>query len=153
MAVCDFTAAGPMVLSGMYEALLDARILNFITPRSKCNLLTAEQNAQLLLLVLVGNLDIIPAWEHSREQVWSLLRDLRDPPEVASQTQANSSRLNGTRLATGGGYVPALAIKAKLASIINSQTTFGSTIGDPIFFFVAGFVYTVVESQTAYGEG
>ncbi|PVH82388.1 hypothetical protein DL98DRAFT_653147 [Cadophora sp. DSE1049] len=60
-----FSIAGPMLVSGIYEALLDNRILNYLESWVQTNALTIQERAHLLFVVLLGNLDFAPAWDHS----------------------------------------------------------------------------------------
>jgi hypothetical protein len=63
--------AGPMLLSGILEVLLDSRVLEYL---GKGRNLSPRKKAHLLLLILIGNLDEDPAWKHSKNFV-SLLDD------------------------------------------------------------------------------
>lgn len=57
LSIC-WALSGPMVLSGLYEALLDNRIVEFVRTRTKCGNLTVDMRCRLLMLVLIGNLDL-----------------------------------------------------------------------------------------------
>lgn len=57
LGVC-FAAAGPMIVSGVYEAFLDNEILSVLKASLRTGSLTTEMRARLLLVVLVGNFDI-----------------------------------------------------------------------------------------------
>jgi len=70
LCVC-FALAGPMLLSGVYETWIDMRLLRYLwteiifdpkldDQHRKRPVLTMQLRAQLLLLVVVGNIDIIP---------------------------------------------------------------------------------------------
>jgi hypothetical protein len=61
--------AGPMLLSGIYEAILDVRILAFVRSRISGNRMTVRSRAHLLLVALVGNLDLNPAWADASSAV------------------------------------------------------------------------------------
>jgi hypothetical protein len=52
LALC-FAFAGPMILSGVFEAFLDSRILAFVGKKG----LSKTMSTRLLYLILVGNLD------------------------------------------------------------------------------------------------
>jgi hypothetical protein len=54
LALC-FAFSGPMILSGVFEAFLDGRILNFVGSEGKG--LSKVMSTRLLYIILVGNLD------------------------------------------------------------------------------------------------
>lgn len=55
LALC-FAFSGPMILSGVFEAFLDSRILDFVGHKGKKNL-SKVMSTRLLYIILVGNLD------------------------------------------------------------------------------------------------
>jgi hypothetical protein len=55
LALC-FAFSGPMILSGVFEAFLDSRILHYVSGDGK-NDLNKTMNTRLLYIILVGNLD------------------------------------------------------------------------------------------------
>jgi hypothetical protein len=57
LCIC-FAAAGPMILSGIYEAFLDSRILSVLQKSLDSGSLTMQMRARLLLTILVGNFDM-----------------------------------------------------------------------------------------------
>ena len=73
------TMAGPMLLSGIYEAVLDIRTLTFVRNRSRWNAMTVRSRAHLLLAALLGNLDLIPAWHDATAAVSCLPNDAPAP--------------------------------------------------------------------------
>lgn len=57
LSLC-FAFAGPMIISGLYEALLDSRMLEFVQEKVKnCNL-TLDMRCRILMVILIGNLDL-----------------------------------------------------------------------------------------------
>ena len=66
LCIC-FAAAGPMILSGVYEAFLDSRILAVLQRSITCNSFTADMRAKLLLMILVGNFDMKDAGRLSKD--------------------------------------------------------------------------------------
>lgn len=68
LALC-FAFAAPMILSGIYEAFLDHRILKFLDEEGKK--LPVEMRAKLLYIILVGNLDL--AGHESKSKIRSSL--------------------------------------------------------------------------------
>lgn len=55
-----FAFASPMILSGVYEAYLDQKIISFLTEKTNNLRLTLDMRARLLFVILVGNLDLDP---------------------------------------------------------------------------------------------
>jgi hypothetical protein len=53
-----FAFAGPMILSGLYEALLDNRILEFLRVKITNNRLSLDMRCRCLMIILIGNLDL-----------------------------------------------------------------------------------------------
>jgi hypothetical protein len=64
-----FAMAGPLLVSGIYEAILDLRTLNFLEAQIVAGSLTIQQRAHILFVILIGNLDQTPAWDHSKALV------------------------------------------------------------------------------------
>jgi hypothetical protein len=59
LCVC-FAFAGPMILSGFYEAYLDQKVISFLNEKTANLRLTLDMRARLLFVILVGNLDLDP---------------------------------------------------------------------------------------------
>ncbi|CAG8954330.1 hypothetical protein HYFRA_00005953 [Hymenoscyphus fraxineus] len=59
LATC-FAFASPMILSGIYEAYLDQKVISFLTEKTANLRLTLDMRARLLFVILVGNLDLDP---------------------------------------------------------------------------------------------
>lgn len=57
LSVC-FALAGPMILSGLYEALLDSRLIDYVREKGDNGRLTLDMKCRLLMMVLIGNLDL-----------------------------------------------------------------------------------------------
>lgn len=57
LSIC-WALSGPMIMSGLYEALLDNRVIDFVEKNKKHRNLTLDMRCRLLMLVLIGNLDL-----------------------------------------------------------------------------------------------
>lgn len=57
LSIC-WALSGPMIMSGLYEALLDNRVIDFVQDKKKNGRLTLDMRCRLLMLVLIGNLDL-----------------------------------------------------------------------------------------------
>ncbi|KAH8592062.1 hypothetical protein B0O99DRAFT_690120 [Bisporella sp. PMI_857] len=102
-----FTMSGPMVISGFYEAMLDKKILSFLNRRVRINSMSVRERAHLLFVVLLGNLDVNPAWDDCLGVIASLstesprrkssgagavsLFSIKQATRVAGETQTRSS--------------------------------------------------------------
>jgi hypothetical protein len=138
-----FALAGPILVSGVYEASLDKRILEYTQEKIRNKLLTIDQRARLLYTILVGNLDItkVPKGESEDNTVLShidsLLQDLRHV--VSDDTEDTTSHRPRAIAAT----------KTRLRTMLATQYSFGVTVGGPVIFFCGSFVYTVRVSHRA----
>lgn len=119
--------AGPMILSGVEEVYLDYISVRTLATshRSRHHQLTSEQRLSILVAVLCGNFD------GDSQMVTDL--------QTSLSTFANAATLE-TR-------------KAQLESIMNGQANFGSVVGIPAVFFLAGLLYNAyqIADQTATG--
>lgn len=57
LSIC-WGLSAPMILSGLYEAMLDSRVVDFVREKMKSRNLTLDMRCRLLMLVLIGNLDL-----------------------------------------------------------------------------------------------
>jgi hypothetical protein len=78
-----FALAGPLLLSGLYEAWIDKRVLDFVSEKIENRYLELPVRARILLTVLVGNLDLDFAWAPTMD--------------VASQLESPSSIVASSR--------------------------------------------------------
>lgn len=69
--VTIFAHAGPILLSAIYEAVLDSRLLEYLDEKMRNNLLSTAQRAHLLLVILVGNLDMMHDPSGQDDTAWS----------------------------------------------------------------------------------
>jgi hypothetical protein len=170
------TLAGPMIVSGLYEAMLDMRILRYLDERIKVNSMSVRERAHLLLVVLLGNLDMHSAWSDSERLVAPLHNQsfrrkstgiLTNGQPPISPTTTNGLRTLSSNTTTNGvraGSLPSLmttqppsddvvnSIKGRLRGMMESQTGFGTAVGAAIVFYSAAFIYAVVEAKSLYGS-
>ncbi|KAH8885119.1 hypothetical protein GQ53DRAFT_729449 [Thozetella sp. PMI_491] len=57
LCIC-FAFSGPMIICGLYEAMLDNRLLEFLRVKIQNQRLTLDMRCRLLMIVLIGNLDL-----------------------------------------------------------------------------------------------
>jgi hypothetical protein len=164
--------AGPMMLSGCLEILLNARILSYLETDAEIDGVSVRQRAQLLLVILVGNLDQEPAWTSCENLVHRLplshpkapknllgLPATVDPALLSknrasvkkslSTTSSIKARQTAVPVDTSGLNI----VKTKLASILESQPRFGSSVGIAVIFYTTSFFYSIEQIKDNYGDG
>ena len=65
----SIVVAGPMLVSGALELLLDRRLLGFLESEESETCLDSQSRAHLLMLILNGTLDLDPAWNDTKKAV------------------------------------------------------------------------------------
>ncbi len=177
--ILALTLSGPMILSAIYEALLDARLLRYLQVRIGINGLTVKQRAHLLVVTLFGSLDQDPAWNDCQR----FLRDLPDdnlrqrfssiaprdgtlPPHTPVNPASSMSEIQRPEVSLSNSperfrmvadYATSTKphihlVKIKLKSALETQMGFGSAAGAAIVFYVGNFACTLIELQGAYGD-
>jgi len=162
--VACIVMAGPMLLAGIFEAVLDARIMNYLRSSSH---LSPRRKAHLLLIVLIGNLDEHPAWEHSKRVLSSLedgidgsekevIQDV-DPaeePKEALKDEPSEASPGKLKFPEQGRHSPVAfrIVKRQLTSLLESQTAFGTAVGIGVFFFASSFFYSITEIKNNFGD-
>ncbi|KAI1775654.1 hypothetical protein F4818DRAFT_414547 [Hypoxylon cercidicola] len=170
LAIC-VAFAGPMLMSAIYEYALDRKVLEFLAPpNGKPPEITLRLRAQLLLAVVIGNVrmaipeddDIQGAGRHDSAYSGDLER--KTPKlgrgHIMSRLVHNSvwkkvmvlvDEYEASR-AIGRQPQEVVSLPTKLKALLNSQASFGSTVGAPVLFFIGGFVYTVLDSGNNLGD-
>ncbi|KAI0135030.1 hypothetical protein F4814DRAFT_443858 [Daldinia grandis] len=168
LGIC-FAFAGPMLLSAVYEYTLDRKILEFMAPTNgKPPPMSMRLRAQLLLSIVVGNIRMATLerdeLEVDNRHNGTSFSDLEAIPPF---TKRRTSKLvhnsvwkrvmvmvnEYEALKLGGGHRGEIvSLPTKLKALLNSQASFGSTVGAPVLFFVGGFVYTVLDADNNLGD-
>ena len=144
-----FALSGPILVSGVYEAFLDNILLEYVQNNIDTGGLNTTIRARILYTILVGNLDInaVPDGEDPSSSAWnhinaddtnsnhpkndSLLRELRAPNDVSPDADRTKTRLR---------------------TMLASQYSFGVTVGAPVIFFCASFIYSLIENYSNLGD-
>ena len=129
-----FAMAGPILTSGIYEALLDNRILRYLQETKR---LSIAQRCQLMYVVLVGNLDML-AFPHASDEHDTPWNHISGPAGLLHDLEVDKNRKVNT--------------KTWLLSMLNDQDEFGPTVGAPVVFYCGGFVYTFIDNYSNLGD-
>ena len=120
--ICIMTFAGPMAFSGVQEMLLDFRVVKFLERNPKT---PARETLETIVALLCGNYD----------------QDPDDP----------TSRINSSLIPSQPTETSLQGATTRLVTILNSQTSFGATIGIPAVFFLGGFWYNASQGNPPRG--
>ncbi|XXG95007.1 hypothetical protein Hte_001267 [Hypoxylon texense] len=171
LATC-FAFAGPMLMSAIYEYALDRRVLEFLAPPGGAPPdVTHRLRAQLLIAVVVGNVRMATPEEDGdpsagRHGSGAVSGDPERKPAVPVRRRRMSRLVHNSvwkkimvlvdeyeaSSAVGSQPEEVVSLPTKLKALLNSQASFGSTVGAPVLFFVGGFVYTVLDSDNNLGD-
>lgn len=132
-----FALAGPLLLSGLYEAWQDKRVVDCVHEKIDNEHLPLPLRARILLAILVGNLDQDTAWEPAMSVAVSL-EHFASPPGDNKASEEELRRLQD--------------VQARLRSMLACQYSFGSTIGAPIVFYIGSFIYAIIETKYQLGN-
>ena len=142
-----FALSGPILVSGVYEAWIDARILAFLQEKINNRRLTIAQRSRLLYTVLVGNLDMltVPEGEYLDNTPLRHVIGLLEKLDLSELEHLNVEKRRGTLKAIK-------RTKTRLRTMLAAQYSFGVTVGAPIIFFCGSFAYTLVDNYSFLGD-
>ncbi|KAH0541551.1 hypothetical protein FGG08_003963 [Glutinoglossum americanum] len=153
LSIC-FALAGPMLLSGIYEAFIDSRILSYLYEKCENGNLTVDMRARILYLVLAGNLDLetVPQGETPDSAAWNHVQGLTNGLQIYPDTRQHP--LNGEKAfnITVNQQDLIETTKTRLRTMLACQYSFGSTVGAPVVFFAGAFIYTLVDTLSHLGD-
>jgi hypothetical protein len=121
-----FVFAGPMIMSGLHEALIDYRVINHLDEHG----LNPREKAKILVAVLAGNLDVT----------------IGDPEELSSDVYESS--IVNDRLSCSIDE----KTQPRLIALMASQMSFGATIGAPVLFYLGAFIYSLIDIDGMLGN-
>ncbi len=139
--------AGPMLFSGLYEALLDYRIIVYFNDCSRVHHqgLSIAQRVALLRVIVVGNLGL-----EIRGLKGIIKKAITE--ELETQNMKDLRSVIRNELSTKAGAT-ADATRIRLLSILSSQPSFGFTVEASVLFYIGGFIYSCVELFKKFGDG
>ena len=137
-----FAVAGPLLLSGLYEAWIDKRVVDYMSRKNNIDDLPLALRSRILIAVLVGNLDLDGAWMSAM--------DIAEPLETrAANGDPAPLRLQIQELEATDAISN---IQKRISSMLACQYSFGSTIGAPVVFYIGSFIYAVLEIRAQLGD-
>lgn len=142
LSIC-FAFAGPMLLSAVYEFVLDRKVLEFLDPSqektSKGNRIVSKRlKAQLLLSVVIGNVRLSTVRGSSTlptvRNIWSdddpeILRKRSTSASIETLADNTWSRVMAILDESdhGDGSVGKVSLSTKLKAILNSQARYATS--------------------------
>ncbi len=155
-----FAAAGPILVGGITELVLDVAVLRHMEESPDDNSsnsnnrkriddekpLTADERVELTVVVLCGNLD--DSVGSPREKITVLLKEQQQQPQ--QQQPAREGSVPDNAAPNTPATTP--ATQARLAALLRAQGTFGSLVGAPVLFFVGSFVVALTGLSEHIGD-
>ena len=144
-----FALSGPILVSGIYEAYIDGRMLAYLQEKVRNKRLSTSQRSRLLYTILVGNLDMLnfPQGEDPEDNplnhVESLVSKLDRSVIDYKYPQKEKVWFRTRAIAK---------TKTRLRTMLAAQYSFGVTVGAPIIFFCGSFAYTLVDNYSNLGD-
>lgn len=127
------SGAGPMLIGGLHEAVLDSRLIGYMrSQRQSGGGLNTQDKIKLLTALVSGN----------------LMLDIGDPQETLAGKLSMAE--NHDRPTTEDERLE--MIKTRLLCMMSSQLSFGSAVGAPVVFYLGQFVYTILDLLGKRGD-
>lgn len=144
-----FALSGPILVSGVYEAFLDNILLEYVQNNIDTGGLNTGTRARILYTILVGNLDMnaVSDGEDPGNSAWNHI----NADDARPKYPENDSLLRELR-ASNDVAPDADRTKTRLRTMLASQYSFGVTVGAPVLFFCASFIYSLVDNYSNLGE-
>ncbi|KAH0556923.1 hypothetical protein GP486_005291 [Trichoglossum hirsutum] len=171
-----FAMLGPMILSGLYEAHLDRKILQYLYS-SKSKGVKLYERALLLHIVLVGNLILIKPGndgdgvENALERVDNFVKPLKrlvsrdstaeTAPEIVEDRRSRLKKIldflfNPLREPKlKHAFESDVAVgetRSRLKNMLGMQYSFGSAIGAPVVFYTGSYIFSLVSVFNSWGD-
>lgn len=146
LVVMCIVMAGPMLLAGTYETVLDARILAYLRSNNEIG---PRIRAHLLLVVLIGNLDEHKAWDESVQWLNSFHIDDSRPGSATSRPEDTSTI---GKMSEAPTHQTIGRLRQGLVDLLDSQSPFGTTLGIGVTFFSLCFLYSISQIRAHWGQ-
>lgn len=134
--VIILSGAGPMLIGGLYEAVVDSRLIEYM--RQPGHGLTTQDRIKLLTTLVSGN----------------LILDIGEPQETLAGELSAVGNHDRTTVEDGRLKIikTRLLIQTRLFCMMSSQLSFGSAVGAPVVFYLGQFVYTILDLLGKRGD-
>ncbi|KAI9727897.1 MAG: hypothetical protein M1828_005302 [Chrysothrix sp. TS-e1954] len=157
-----FTLAGPMLVGGLHEALLDYRIVKtlpgIVGGPNRVQFLSYPERVKLMLVVLCGNLDLAVG-----DPQILLQERIALASNPFSRLSISQEPFDPSRWGTGTAGMRASHVseeqwkdlertQVQLRAILTCQYSFGSIVGAPVLFYLGSFFYTVILLENRKGD-
>lgn len=127
------SGAGPMLIGGLYEAVLDSRLIEYMrSQRQSRGGLSTQDKIKLLTTLVSGN----------------LILDIGEPQETLAGELSMAENHDRPTMEEERLEM----IKTRLLCMMSSQLSFGSAVGAPVVFYLGQFVYTILELLGKRGD-
>lgn len=130
------SGAGPMLIGGLYEAVIDSRLIKYMrSQRHLHGALSTQDKIKLLTTLVSGNL-ILDIGE-PQESLAESLSMVKEHDTIATEDERDTQRE---------------MIKTRLLCMMSTQLSFGSAVGAPVVFYLGQFVYTILDLMNKRGD-
>lgn len=127
--------AGPMLVGGIYEMLLDYRLLerlqDLTDQNSQKTAAIEVKKRKILITLLLGNLS-------GRSGSPSI-----DPENFSNPVIDSENFITNSSVAEA---------KARLHSLLKSQAAFGTAVGAPVAFYIGAYLYAILDARSNLGD-
>ena len=127
------SGAGPMLIGGLYEAVVDSRLIEYM--RHSGDALSTQDKINLLTTLVSGN----------------LILDIGEPQELLAEKLSMEEEHDITATEDERDTQREM-IKTRLLCMMSTQISFGSAVGAPVLFYLGQFVYTILDLLSERGD-
>ncbi|KAK8008072.1 hypothetical protein PG991_010623 [Apiospora marii] len=162
-----FAMAGPICFSLTYEAILDAKLVRYLEAQVDSTRCSVKERVHLLLTLLLGYLNPDTAAADSQGFLSSLPDHIPLPGHIPSPVRVHYPSLSSDKTITSQTIEADLragpssrtsqlpvdpttkassteSAKRQLLAILDSQPSFGVTVGAPALFYIGSFIWGVL---------
>jgi hypothetical protein len=160
-----FSNAGPMILSGLYEAAVDRKVIKNTLAElreeaRKKKLVQRKifyKRVHQLYAVLVGNLALPENPREARidpesRTVWEDVKILVRPEDVRNTTFAKEEQDAKLLVAHKLHEKHIEVTDTRLKGMLGCQASFGGAVGAPVVFYIGSFLYNIISNFSNLGD-
>ena len=127
------SGAGPMLIGGLYEAVVDSRLIEYM--RHPDGALSTQHKINLLTTLVSGN----------------LILDIGEP-QVGLAEKLSMVEEHDITATEDERDMQREMIKTRLLCMMSTQLSFGSAVGAPVVFYLGQFIYTILDLLNKRGD-